>query len=184
MGLWFVTAVLSALASVAGFHATLADPRTLLDRFMDARLHRQELLADALLTDRLRDELRTATPTAGGVALFRALTQVSNPCWYRYEVLAFVEPTPDAADAEVRVYQHFWQGDIAGGLPTSWEQAITLQRTPGGWRVAAVSDQQDRRLEPGEPHGPHTSACTAPRAGGWSREAVARAGTAAGSTRA
>lgn len=161
---WVFAALLAAVTGLTRARGAVETPRSYLDRFMQARLRRNELLIDAMLSDRLRILLRTRPPAAGSVGQFTALYQVSNPCWYRYELLSLAQPAADEADARVRVYQHFWQGDIAGGPPTSWQQAIVLRRIAGGWQVDVVGPQADAVPELSEPHGLHTSACSIPRA--------------------
>ncbi len=131
--------------------------RAALDRFMQARLQRE----DAVVLDLLVDNVRVL---GGQEQARRQLTQVSNPCWYRYDVLAFGQPTPTSATALVRVYTHFWGGDVMGGVPRSWQQELGLSSTAIGWRVERLEAPQDERQEPNEPHGRTTSACSVPRA--------------------
>jgi hypothetical protein len=90
------------------------------------------------------------------------LLQVSNPCWYRYQILDLPQTTTQA-QARVRVYEHFWSGDNGGGLPKSWEQEIGLLNSNSGWRVDQLSAEKNVRTEPDEPHGPTLSACNATR---------------------
>ncbi|OGO04178.1 MAG: hypothetical protein A2Y60_05855 [Chloroflexi bacterium RBG_13_54_9] len=106
-----------------------------------------------LLTDALRESLET------DASVGQRLFQVSNPCWYRYELLTFEQPTPNNAAARVRIYQHWWPGDNAGGPPWSLEQDIVLVATATGWRIDQLGPWENRRDEPNEPHGPTTSAC-------------------------
>jgi hypothetical protein len=127
---------------------------TALDSFMQARISRDDQAVSNLLTDKLRSEI-----TAGSIQV--PFTQVSNPCWYRYLVLQFDQTSATHAQARVRVYQHFWGGDNAGGLPRSWEQEIVLVETNAGWRVDQLGAAENDRQEPEEPHGPTLSACTA-----------------------
>ncbi|MGH2457770.1 MAG: hypothetical protein ACRDIY_02755 [Chloroflexota bacterium] len=130
-------------------------------RFMDARIARDE---------------RTVRSMLAGALLPRAniddgvLYQVSNPCWYRYAVLSLVEwtsatpgqPPPRTVDGRVRLYAHFWSGDNGGGLPFSFTEAVRLIATPAGWRVSQLQ-REAWQEEPGEPHGPTTSACNVGR---------------------
>jgi hypothetical protein len=127
------------------------DARAALARFMDARLARDGPAALALVTD----GLRARSPNA--------FVGQSNPCFYRYAVEAFGRTTPTATRARVRVYTHLWPGDTAGGPPNSAAEEIGLVRTAAGWRVDDVRLLTTWRGEPGEPHGPHTSACTVGR---------------------
>ncbi len=126
--------------------------REALDRFMQARIGRQ----DRLVLDALTDDLRARTENwPNDVWLY----QVSNPCWYRYTVVQFEQTITARAQARVRVYQHDWAGDAAGGLPESWEQVIGLGETRDGWRVDEMTPAENQRQEPSEPHGPTLSAC-------------------------
>ncbi len=126
-----------------------------LDRFMAARIQRQEMEVLALLSDGLREALETGQVKANEIDLL----QVSNPCWYRYEIEQFNQTTSTTAEAQVRIYEHVWGGDIAGGPPRSWEQDVSLVETPAGWRIDRVSEPRDNREELGEPHGLTISAC-------------------------
>lgn len=136
------------------------EPGDALDRFMQARLARDDQQMLALLTSDLREKLRS-----GAVAV--PLGQVSNPCWYRYELLSLDQPAPDSAQARVRVYEHFWPGDVAGGIPQSWEQTVHLAGLPfPGWLVDELGAEEGRRPEPNEPHGPTLSACRVARTAG------------------
>jgi hypothetical protein len=118
--------------------------------------------------DRAGHAHRGAAPRA--TAVDGVLFQVSNPCWYRYEVVSLVrwtawaagQPPPGAVDALVRVYTQWWHGATAVGPPESVLQALRLVETPAGWRVARLR-LQEYRDEPAEPHGPTTSACTVGR---------------------
>ncbi|MGH2352212.1 MAG: hypothetical protein ACRDJN_11435, partial [Chloroflexota bacterium] len=69
----------------------------------------------------------------------------------------------DTVAARVRIYQHFWPGDVGGGPPTSVTQDVGLVQTAEGWRVGRLGSRQNERLEPDEPHGPTTSACNVGR---------------------
>ncbi len=109
-----------------------------------------------LLSDGLRKALETGQLDANRVDLF----QVSDPCWYRYEVLSFRQPIAATAEVRVRVYQHFWGGDIVAGPPRSWEQELSLVEMPTGWRVDRVSEPRNNREEDNEPHGLTASACS------------------------
>lgn len=130
-----------------------------LGHFLDAMLARN---GPATLTW-VTDALRARAPDG--------FTGVSNPCDYRYAVLALVEwttatpgqPPPGTPQATVEIYSHFWPGDQAGGLPRSNLQQLTLEDTPNGWRVSDLSPILRSREEPGEPHGPHLSACNVGR---------------------
>lgn len=128
--------------------------RSVLERFMQARIQRDEQTVLGQLSDRL------LTMVYAGVVDV-PLMQVSNPCWYRYQVLNFSEAAETSAQARVRVYEHQWPGDSAGSLPRSWEQDVGLAETIDGWRVDRLGPSQDSQEEPGEPHGPTLSACNA-----------------------
>jgi hypothetical protein len=119
---------------------------------MLARIWRDYEGVRGLLTDALRQSLET------DVRVGQRLFQVSNPCWYRYELLTFDQPTPNNARARVRVYQHWWMGDKPDP-PWSLEQEIDLVATAAGWRVDQLGPMENRREELNEPHGPTTSAC-------------------------
>ena len=121
--------------------------RSVLTRFMDAVIARDADAARALATE----ELRAQSPGA--------FVGVSNPCTYRYEVLAFTPTAPGIVAARVRIYQHFWPGDVGGGPPSSFQQDVGLIQTAAGWRVSRLGPQQNARQEPNESHGPTTSAC-------------------------
>ncbi len=127
---------------------------------MEARIRRQDLAVLGLLSDGLSQDLRTNQQEAARLSLF----QVSNPCWYRYETLSFEQQTPTETTSQVRVYQHFWGGDVMGGPPRSWEQEVVLVETPAGWRVDQLSEPRNEREEPNEPHERTLSACNVPRA--------------------
>ena len=129
--------------------------RTALNLFMRARIDGDEPGELNLLTDRLRSQVMTGLPVDV------PLTQVSNPCWYRFQILSFSQPSATQAQARVRVYEHQWPGDSAGSIPRSWEQVIGLVETGSGWRVDQLGGSENEREEPGEPHGPTLSACTA-----------------------
>jgi hypothetical protein len=152
LALTWLAVVGSLLAAPpAAAQQTLDEPRSVLGRFMDAVIARDAAAAGALVTE----ELRAPSP--------EALIGVSNPCAYRYEVLAFTPASPGTMAARVRHYEHFWPGDVAGGPPTSYQREVTLVQTPAGWRVARVGPHQNARQEPNEPHGPTTSACNVGR---------------------
>jgi hypothetical protein len=127
------------------------DARTVLSRFLDARLARNGPAALALVTD----ELRARSPNA--------FVGFSNPCFYRYAVEGFAPGGPGVAGARVRLYTHFWPGDLAGGPPNSAGEEIRLVRTATGWRVDDARLATSWREEPDEPHGPTTSACNVGR---------------------
>lgn len=156
-GLVLAIVALAALATPTQADETvgsLSDARAVLTRFMDARMDRQDAVWLGLLTDRAR----TAPPDTLGPT-----GQISNPCWYRYEVLAFVPQAPGSVAATARIYQHFWPGDVIDGPPASWLQDARLVWTNAGWRIDDLGPMQDYRSEPNEPHGAHTSACYAGR---------------------
>ncbi len=134
--------------------STLA-ARATLERFMQARIDRDEPGVLDLLTEQLQAKVMRGLPVDV------PLTQVSNPCWYRYLVLTFNEASAAQAQARVRVYEHQWPGDNAGSLPRSWEQKIGLTETTAGWRVDELGEAENEHQEPNEPHGPTLSACTA-----------------------
>jgi hypothetical protein len=125
--------------------------RSVLTRIMDAVIARDADAARALATE----ELRAQSPGA--------FVGVSNPCTYRYEVLAFTPTAPGIVAARVRIYQHFWPGDVGGGPPSSFQQDVGLIQTAAGWRVSRLGPQQNARQEPNESHGPTTSACNVGR---------------------
>lgn len=133
-----------------------AGVRDTLTRFMDARIDRQDWVWRALMTDE-------ALSAAGTSPVPVPTGQVSNPCWYRYELLVLAQAGLNAAAARVRIYEHQWPGDVGGYLPHSWEQGIRLAQTPDGWRVTGMGPEERRRAEPDEPHGPNTSACNVGR---------------------
>ncbi len=151
----------------AGAQRVTADERDTLAQFMDARISRQDRVWLDLLTQDL-----LAAVTTGAVAV--PTGQISNPCWYRYEVLAFAQPTPDTVAALVRIFEHFWPGDVGGGLPSSFAQEVGLLRATGEWKVSHLGPAQDERAEPSEPHGPTTSACYVGRRPGVWRVAATR----------
>ncbi len=132
--------------------STPNDARAALDHFMLARLQRRDQEVLAALTDGLRAGVDVSAPR---------LMQPSNPCWYRYEILALGEPTPSSATARVRVYTHWWGGDVMAGPPGSWEQDLGLVLDVSRWWVSQVSPPSADQEEPGEPHGPTLSACNA-----------------------
>lgn len=61
------------------------------------------------------NDLRAKSRLSRGSGDDGMLFQVSNPCWYRYEVLSLVEwtsatpgqPPPRTVDARVKIYTHF-----------------------------------------------------------------------------
>jgi hypothetical protein len=124
-----------------------------LGAFMQARIQRQDEVVLSMLTDDYR--------MSGEVA--PNLLQGSNPCWYRYEVLAMPQVEPGSSEARVRLYSHNWGGDLLGGLPESWVENIDLLDTGGGWKIDRVGPPEDKVEEPAEPHGPTVSACTTAR---------------------
>lgn len=128
--------------------------RSVLDRFLQARIAKDEKGVASVLSDRL------LTYLYAGMLTNVPLMQVSNPCWYRYQVVSFSEAAETKAEARVRVYEHQWPGDSAGSLPHSWEQQIGLVETSDVWRVDQLGEAVNRREEPAEPHGPTLSACT------------------------
>lgn len=132
--------------------ATISAARLVLDRFMQARIQRDEEDVRGLLSDRMLTMLY-----AGGIDV--PLIQASNPCWYRYQVLSFSDAAEVKAEARVRVYEHQWPGDSAGSLPRSWEQEIGLAEPFDEWKVAHLGPAENIRQEPEEPHGPNVSAC-------------------------
>ncbi len=129
--------------------------RATLERFMQARIDRNEPGVLDLLTEQLQAKVMRGLPVDV------PLTQVSNPCWYRYLVLTLNQTSAAQAQARVRIYEHQWPGDNAGSLPRSWEQEIGLTETTAGWRVDALGEAENEHQEPNEPHGPTLSACTA-----------------------
>lgn len=136
----------------------VSDPRTLLTQFMAARFHHDALLACAFTT-------AVVCPPTGATIDVTELTPPSNPCWYRYEVVSFRQTSPAAASVVVRIYEHQWGGDVAGGPPRSWEQDIGLADTPQGWKVDVLGPRRNQQEEATEPHGPTTSACITPSPG-------------------
>jgi hypothetical protein len=138
----------------------VAGPKEALQQFMEARIQRDELAAQSFLSYGLSQDLRVNPQEAGRLSIF----QVSNPCWYRFETLSFWQQTPTEATARVRVYQHFWGGDVMGGLPRSWEQEVILVEERDSWKVDRLSEPRNEREEPNEPHGRTLSACNVLRA--------------------
>ena len=61
----------------------------------------------------------------------------------------------------MRIYTHWWGGDVMAGPPRSWEQQIGLVRMAGDWRVNRLGAAIGEREEPNEVHGPRVSACNA-----------------------
>ena len=143
--------------SAAANSVALEGAQAVLRRFMQARIDRDDDTVLGLMTHELRRDVlagRVDAPTF----------QVSNPCWYRYELLQPEQASDSAVAERVRIYEHAWAGDVAGGLPKSFEQAIRLAKSAGSWRVDRLGPEQADRTEANEPHGPHTSACnSAPR---------------------
>jgi hypothetical protein len=156
-----------AAVQPAGAQQVTADARDTLAQFMDARISRDDRLWQDLMTQDLLAATRSGSVTA-------PTGQISNPCWYRYEVLAFTQPAPDTVAARVRIYEHFWPGDVGGSLPSSFAQEVGLARATDGWKVSQLGPAQDERVEPNEPHGPTTSACYAGRRPGVWLVAAAR----------
>lgn len=155
-GIYFPTSTPSAKAPPADTTPQQGTgPRETLDRFMSARVRRQDVVVRGLLSDGLREALETGQEKTSRVELL----QVSNPCWYRYEIQRFNQPATTTAEAQVRIYQHGWGGDIMAGPPRSWEQDLSLVQTPAGWRVDQVSEPRNNREEDSEPHGLTASAC-------------------------
>src|SRR5919108_2675347 len=109
--------------------------RAVLTQFLDALIERNAAAALALVTD----ELRAQSPNA--------FVGASNPCSYRYEVLAFEPASATAVVARSRIYQHLWGGDNAGGLPSSFVQEVSLVQTAAGWRVNRLGSPQNTREE-------------------------------------
>ncbi|HEV8633714.1 MAG TPA: hypothetical protein VG370_05665 [Chloroflexota bacterium] len=155
-GLWYARFVLPDGREVARAASpdqeccaaeTDPDARAVLGRFLDALLERNGPATLVWVTERLR----AAAP--------HGFTGLSNPCVYRYAVEAFEQPTATSAAARVRLYQHMWPGDVAGGPPHSEVEELGLLRTDLGWLVDRFGPTLSTRAEPTEPHGPHTSAC-------------------------
>jgi hypothetical protein len=146
----------SAPAETAAVEPVPDTARRTLEQFMQARLEREDETVLGLLSAPLKFELENNTRV-----IQPPLLQVSNPCWYRYEVLALTATSPSIVAARVRMYEHFWSGDSGGGLPQSWEQPLTLAETGEGWRVSALGNLENQRDEPDEPHGQTLSACIA-----------------------
>jgi hypothetical protein len=128
-------------------------PDQVLERFMDARIARRDDVVLELMAPWLRNSLKRGFPD---VPTF----QVSNPCWYRYAILSFTRSGQTTAWGRVRVYEHWWPGDVAGGPPRSWEQEVGLVETTTGWRVDELTARLTEREEPQEPHGRNRSACS------------------------
>jgi hypothetical protein len=129
---------------------------SVLIRFMAARVNRDNNTFVGLMTPELRRAVE-------GGRLDVPTWQVSNPCWYRYALLPPVEVTPETVTEPVRVYEHWWPGDVGGSPPQSFEQTVRLRAIDGRWLVDELGPATDERLEPGEPHGPHISACNLAR---------------------
>jgi hypothetical protein len=117
---------------------------------MGARLARHDSEVLAALTDELRGRL-DANAT-------RPL-HTGNPCWYRWTLQSITTHTPTQVSAVVRVYQHQWASDAAGGPPHSWYQEVGLARTNGTWRIERLGSVTNERPETADPHGPMQSAC-------------------------
>jgi hypothetical protein len=125
---------------------------SVLIRFMNARIQRDNNAFESLLTSDLRkrvDEGALSVPT----------WQVSNPCWYRFEVLEPTRVTRSSITEHVRIYEHWWPGDVGGGPPKSFEQRVRLEKVDGDWLVGALGPATKTRAETGEPHGRTLSAC-------------------------
>lgn len=129
------------------------EPREVVDRFMQARLLRDEQLAPALLTERARastdEEVLPAT-----------LLPANGACWYRYEIVAVWQSSAETAHARVHVYEHPRRDDRADSPPQSWEEEIRLvEEAFSGWLVDSLGEAGDRRPEPSEPRGSGLPAC-------------------------
>jgi hypothetical protein len=123
-------------------------------RFKAARIQRDDQTFTDLMTPALRHALEAGS--LGDVPTY----EVSNPCWYRYAFLAPRQVSDSEVVEDVRIYQHYWPGDVGGGPPQSFQQEVRLRRTTEGrWLVDGLGPAIDTRAEPAEPHGPHTSAC-------------------------
>jgi hypothetical protein len=136
--------------------ASFQDANTVLERFMSARLAGQDAVVFELLSTRLRDQVMNPPIDV-------PFLQASNLCWYRYLILQLEQTSPTEVHGRVRVYEHDWAGDVAGGLPQSWEQAIGLVATNAGWRVDELGPEANRAVALFEPHGLTVSACTVSR---------------------
>lgn len=130
--------------------------RETLERFMRARVKGEDETVMNLLTPELRANANTVLAQV-------PLLQVSNPCWYRFEILQFEEPTLSQANAQIRMSEHSWAGDSAGGPPSSWTQTVDLQQVDSEWGVSALGKLENQQSEPNEPHGQTLSACNAVR---------------------
>lgn len=108
---------LTSSASAATPVDQLVDARAILTRFMDARIGRRDAVRLSLMTERLRG----APPASVG-----STGQISNPCWYRYAVVAYDARSAGISTATVRIYQQFWPGDVIAGPPDSWLQVVRL----------------------------------------------------------
>ena len=125
---------------------------SVLVRFMAARINRDDETFVALMTPDLRHAVEAAeldVPT----------WQVSNPCWYRYEILPPEATTGATVTERVRIFEHWWPGDVGGSPPKSFEQQVRLRKVGDEWLVDALGPAVDERVEEHEPHGPNTSAC-------------------------
>jgi hypothetical protein len=125
---------------------------SVLIRFMAARINRDNETFVDLMTQTLRRAVESSS-------LDVPTWQVSNPCWYRYELLPPREASDSTVIEDVRIYEHWWPGDVAGGPPQSFQQEVRLRKIEGRWLVDGLGPAVETRPEPDEPHGPHTSAC-------------------------
>src|SRR5947209_6955469 len=80
-------------------------PEEALRAFMDARITRQHMVVLGLLAG---DFVETGDHPYG-------VFQVSNPCWCRWEELDVEPVSPVSVLARVRVYEHWWMGDVVNG---------------------------------------------------------------------
>lgn len=128
----------------------LGEAGSVLVDFMTARINRDNTTMESLMTDQLRASLgQLQVPTY----------QLSNPCWYRYELLPPSSQSARAIEEKVRIFEHWWPGDVGGGPPQSFVQTVGLTNTDGAWRVDQLGPAEDVREELNEPHGPTKSAC-------------------------
>jgi hypothetical protein len=130
----------------------VADAQAVLRRFMQARIDRDDDTVVGLMSSELRRAVLAGKVDA-------PTFQLSNPCWYRYDLLQLEHVDDRTVSERVRVYEHYWPGDVGGGPPGSWEQSVGLVNAGGSWHVDRLGPEQDTRREPTEPHGPHKSAC-------------------------
>lgn len=84
----------------------------------------------------------------------------SRYCWFDYQ-LDVLESRDDAMSFVVRVYQHHLEGDIVGGVPTSWIEEIDVEKASDSWVVTGLRVQSTPRPETDVRHGPSLSACVA-----------------------